>query len=84
MQTTFGQLPSMQLALRKLQLVEQLREQANIDTVLGFSIVKAINANNKSDTKILETVKQCAIDNPEAMSIVIGESLCQDILNLNL
>lgn len=82
---TYGDIsPNLGKAFQKLVLVERLRDEANINTVLGFSIVKAINSNKISDSKILETVQSQAKDNPYAMQIVIGEELTELILNLTL
>lgn len=83
-QPTFAAIPNLQLALKKLVLIERLREEANIDTLIGFSIVRAINSNKLSDTKILETVKSQAKDNQLAMELVIGSELTELILNINL
>lgn len=78
-----GQLPNLQLALQKLKLVEQLREKANVNTVMGFAIVRAIN-ESKSDNQVLAFIQSQARDNPQVMGLVVGEDLCNEILNLNL
>ena len=81
--TTFAELPNLQLALQKLKLVEQIKEKANINTLMGVSIIRAIN-ENKSDSKVLEFVQSQAKDNAEMMGIIIGSDLTKEILNLNL
>ena len=79
-----GQLPNLQLALKKLQLVEKLRDEINNKSVLGHSILSDISSNKVTDTNILKSVKNHAANNRELVELVIGKQLTEDIINLNL
>lgn len=81
---TFGSIPNLGKAYDKLVLVERLRDETNINTILGLSIVRDIKSNNITDTNILKMVIDHARNNKEVVEIVIGKELLNDILNLNL
>lgn len=85
-----GELPAIQKlktnidkSFHQFKLVQQLRSTVNINTVMGMSIITAIN-EAKSDHQILSFIQSQAKDNPEVMSLIIGQQLCNEILNLTL
>lgn len=75
---------NMQFALKKLILVERLRDETNINTILGFSILADIKSNKVTDTNILKSVKDHARNNRELVEMICGKELTEEIINLTL
>lgn len=75
------QLPDKSFSLKKMQIINNLIEKTDKRTVLGLSIVNAIN-EKQPVKEILDYIKDCANDNYFMVAQTIGYDLIEEISNI--
>ncbi len=69
-------------SLQKVYLILKIKEQVNINTILGTAILNGFNDPYTPDKSVLTFIKEQATDNPSLMGTVITPELTQQILSL--
>lgn len=78
---TLSEMPDLSIPLKKMRIINELMYNTNQNTVLGISIINAINENLPAN-ELFKFIKDQGEDNPGIMIDVIGSKLYHEISNL--
>ena len=76
-------LPDLAASFQKMKLIDRLADECTENNLIGITLLHAIWSKEPPNL-ILQTAKDMITDNPASMHKLIGECLCNDILNLEI